>query len=43
VENGRPLAIGFRRLKPQDLVIDLMEVAWENWSFGNGEAQYMDT
>jgi len=25
------------------LVINLVEVAWENWSFGNGEAQYMDT
>ena len=30
-------------LKPQDLVINLVEVAWENWSFGNDEAQYMDT
>ena len=30
-------------LKPQDLVINLVEVAWENCSFGNGEAQYMDT
>ena len=30
-------------LKPRDLVINLVEVAWENWSFGNGEAQYMDT
>jgi phenylpyruvate tautomerase PptA (4-oxalocrotonate tautomerase family) len=30
-------------LKPQDLVINLVEGAWENWSFGNGEAQYMDT
>ena len=29
-------------LRPQDLVINLVEVAWENWSFGNGEAQYMD-
>ena len=29
-------------LKPQDLVINLVEVSWENWSFGNGEAQYMD-
>ena len=27
-------------LKPQDLMISLVEVAWENWSFGNGEAQY---
>jgi phenylpyruvate tautomerase PptA (4-oxalocrotonate tautomerase family) len=29
-------------VKPADLVINLVEVAWENWSFGNGEAQYMD-
>jgi phenylpyruvate tautomerase PptA (4-oxalocrotonate tautomerase family) len=30
-------------LKSSDLVINLVEVVWENWSFGNGEAQYMDT
>jgi 4-oxalocrotonate tautomerase len=29
-------------LRPQDLIISLVEVSWENWSFGNGEAQYMD-
>ncbi len=29
-------------LRPQDLLINLVEVSWENWSFGNGEAQYMD-
>jgi len=29
-------------VRPQDLVINLVEVSWENWSFGNGEAQYMD-
>ena len=29
-------------LRPQDLLVNLVEVAWENWSFGNGEAQYMD-
>jgi phenylpyruvate tautomerase PptA (4-oxalocrotonate tautomerase family) len=29
-------------LNPQDLFINLVEVAWENWSFGNGEAQYAD-
>lgn len=28
---------------PQDLIINLVEVAWENWSFGNGEAHYMDS
>jgi phenylpyruvate tautomerase PptA (4-oxalocrotonate tautomerase family) len=28
-------------LRPQDLMVNLVEVAWENWSFGNGEAQYM--
>jgi 4-oxalocrotonate tautomerase len=30
-------------VRPQDLVINLVEVVWENWSFGNGEAQYMDS
>jgi 4-oxalocrotonate tautomerase len=29
-------------VRPQDLLINLVEVSWENWSFGNGEAQYMD-
>jgi len=29
-------------LPPQDLLINLVEVSWENWSFGNGKAQYMD-
>jgi 4-oxalocrotonate tautomerase len=28
-------------LPPSDLMINLVEVAWENWSFGNGEGQYM--
>lgn len=28
---------------PQDVIINLVEVVWENWSFGNGEAPYMDT
>lgn len=27
-------------LRTEDLMINLVEVAWENWSFGNGEAQY---
>src|ERR1700733_1361859 len=27
-------------MRPQDLWGVLGEVAWENWSFGNGEAQY---
>ncbi|HTW57508.1 MAG TPA: tautomerase family protein [Terriglobales bacterium] len=27
-------------LRPQDLMINLVETAWENWSFGNGDAQY---
>jgi len=30
-------------VKPADVVINLVEVVWENWSFGNGEAQYMDS
>jgi phenylpyruvate tautomerase PptA (4-oxalocrotonate tautomerase family) len=29
-------------VKPTDVLINLVEVAWENWSFGNGEAPYMD-
>jgi 4-oxalocrotonate tautomerase len=29
-------------LSPKDLLIVLVETSWENWSFGNGEAQYMD-
>jgi 4-oxalocrotonate tautomerase len=31
---------GVRR---QDLLVSVLETSWENWSFGNGEAQYMDT
>ncbi len=27
-------------LRPQDLMVNLVETAWENWSFGNGELQY---
>ena len=27
-------------LRPADLMISLVESTWENWSFGNGEAQY---
>jgi phenylpyruvate tautomerase PptA (4-oxalocrotonate tautomerase family) len=27
-------------LRPQDIFINLVEVLPENWSFGNGEAQY---
>ena len=27
-------------LRPQDVLINLVEVSRENWSFGNGEAQY---
>jgi len=30
---------GFR-FDPQDVFINLVEVAKENWSFGNGQAQY---
>ena len=28
-------------LRPQDIFINLVEVLPENWSFGNGEAQYV--
>jgi len=27
-------------LRKEDLVVNLVETTWENWSFGNGEAQY---
>lgn len=27
----------------QDVIMNLVEVTWENWSFGNGAAHYMDT
>jgi len=27
-------------VRPQDVLISIVEVAKENWSFGNGEAQY---
>jgi 4-oxalocrotonate tautomerase len=27
---------------PKDVIINLAEVVWENWSFGSGEAHYMD-
>jgi 4-oxalocrotonate tautomerase len=29
-------------LRPQNLMINLVEVAWEDWSFGNGVAQYAE-
>jgi 4-oxalocrotonate tautomerase len=38
----RALADGLRErigLRPEDLVVNLVEVKRENWSFGNGEAQ----
>jgi hypothetical protein len=28
-------------LRPQDVFINLLEVQKENWSFGNGVAQYV--
>ncbi len=29
------------KLRREDVFINLVEVAKENWSFGNGEAQYV--
>lgn len=29
-------------LRSEDLFINLVEVSWENWSFGEGKAQYME-
>jgi 4-oxalocrotonate tautomerase len=30
------------KLRREDVLINLVEVPKENWSFGNGEAQYID-
>jgi phenylpyruvate tautomerase PptA (4-oxalocrotonate tautomerase family) len=27
-------------VRPEDVVINLVQVTWEDWSFGNGVAQY---
>jgi len=47
LEQKRKLYAGIARLlqenpgiRPQDVLISLIEVARENWSFGMGEAQY---
>ena len=37
VADGLHSAVGLRR---EDVLISLVEVVKENWSFGNGEAQY---
>jgi 4-oxalocrotonate tautomerase len=40
----RTLADGLRErvgLRPEDLVVNLVEVKRENWSFGRGEAQFV--
>ena len=37
IADGLQTAIGLRR---EDVLINLVEVKKENWSFGNGEAQY---
>ena len=39
VADGLHARIGLRR---EDVFISLVEVAKENWSFGNGEAQYAE-
>lgn len=39
VADGLHARLGMRR---EDVFINLVEVAKENWSFGNGEAQYAD-
>jgi 4-oxalocrotonate tautomerase len=40
VANGLHQRLALRR---EDVFINLVEVTKENWSFGNGEAQYMTT
>lgn len=39
VADGLHARLGLRR---EDVFINLVETAKENWSFGNGEAQYAD-
>jgi len=39
VADGLDQKLGIRR---EDVFISLIEVAEENWSFGNGEAQYAE-
>ena len=39
IADGLNLRLGLRR---EDVFINLVEVKKENWSFGNGEAQYAD-
>nr|WP_315297457.1 tautomerase family protein [Raoultella terrigena] len=39
IADGLHHAVGLRQ---QDVFISLVEVKKENWSFGNGEAQYAD-
>ena len=39
VADGLHARLGMRK---EDVFINLVEVAKENWSFGNGEAQYAD-
>ena len=34
------LLVAELKLRPEDVLINLVEVAKENWSFGNGMAQY---
>ena len=42
VHHGHALLAQEPGLKPQDLFINLVEVVWENWSFGNGKSQYTE-
>jgi hypothetical protein len=39
---AKNLAAGGAGVRPQDVFVNLIEVAKENWSFGNGIAQYAD-
>ncbi len=38
IADGLHAAVGIRR---EDVFINLVEVKKENWSFGNGQAQYV--
>jgi phenylpyruvate tautomerase PptA (4-oxalocrotonate tautomerase family) len=32
--------LAYLDVRPEDVLINLVETAWENWSFGLGEASY---
>jgi len=42
IARAAALLAGKPGLEPRNLFINLVEVAWENWSFGEGRSQYTE-